>query len=28
VESIIADGVEKAMTKFNRRAVGLNKEDE
>jgi PTH1 family peptidyl-tRNA hydrolase len=28
VESIIADGVEKAMTKFNRRAGGLNKEDQ
>ena len=25
VESIIAEGVEKAMTKFNRRARGLNK---
>ena len=28
VESIIADGVEKAMTKFNRRARGLQKEEE
>jgi len=27
VESIIAEGVEKAMTKFNRRAPGLNKEE-
>jgi PTH1 family peptidyl-tRNA hydrolase len=27
IESIIADGVEKAMTKFNRRAQGLNTED-
>jgi PTH1 family peptidyl-tRNA hydrolase len=27
VESIIADGVEKAMTKFNRRAGGLNQEE-
>jgi PTH1 family peptidyl-tRNA hydrolase len=27
VESIIADGVEKAMTKFNRRARGLNEEE-
>jgi len=28
VESIIAEGVEKAMTKFNRRAPGLNQEEE
>jgi PTH1 family peptidyl-tRNA hydrolase len=28
VESIIAEGVEKAMTIFNRRAQGLNTEDE
>jgi peptidyl-tRNA hydrolase, PTH1 family len=28
VESIIADGVEKSMTAFNRRAGGLNKEEE
>jgi peptidyl-tRNA hydrolase, PTH1 family len=28
VESIIAEGVEKSMTKFNRRAQGLNKEEE
>ncbi len=28
VESIIADGVEKAMTKFNRRAGGLPEEDQ
>ncbi len=28
VESIIADGVEKAMTIFNRRAGGLNTEEE
>jgi peptidyl-tRNA hydrolase, PTH1 family len=28
VRSIIAEGVEKAMTKFNRRAPGLNNEDE
>jgi peptidyl-tRNA hydrolase, PTH1 family len=27
VESIIAEGVEKSMTKFNRRARGLNKEE-
>jgi PTH1 family peptidyl-tRNA hydrolase len=27
VDSIIAEGVEKAMTKFNRRAPGLNTED-
>jgi PTH1 family peptidyl-tRNA hydrolase len=27
VESIIAEGVEKAMTKYNRRAPGLNTED-
>ena len=27
VESIIAEGVEKAMTKFNRRAPGLNEEE-
>lgn len=27
-ESILADGVEKAMTRFNRRARGLNKEEE
>jgi PTH1 family peptidyl-tRNA hydrolase len=27
VRSIIAEGVEKAMTKFNRRAQGLNNED-
>ena len=27
VGSIIAEGVEKAMTKFNRRAPGLNEED-
>jgi PTH1 family peptidyl-tRNA hydrolase len=26
-ESIIAEGVEKAMTKYNRRAPGLNKEE-
>jgi PTH1 family peptidyl-tRNA hydrolase len=28
VRSIIAEGVEKAMTKFNRRALGLNEEEE
>ena len=28
VESIIAEGVEKSMTKYNRRARGLNKEEE
>ena len=28
VESIIAEGVEKSMTKFNRCAQGLNKEEE
>ncbi len=28
VESIIAEGAEKAMTKFNRRAQGLNQEEE
>ena len=28
VESVIADGVEKAMTKYNRRARGLDKEEE
>src|SRR5580698_7938106 len=28
VESIIADGVEKSMTKFNRRAGGLKQEEE
>ena len=28
VRSIIAEGVEKAMTMFNRRAPGLNKEEE
>ena len=28
VESIIAEGVEKSMTKFNRRAQGLTKEEE
>ena len=28
VESIIAEGVEKSMTKYNRRAQGLNKEEE
>ncbi|HYP15535.1 MAG TPA: aminoacyl-tRNA hydrolase [Bryobacteraceae bacterium] len=28
VESIIAEGVEKSMTKFNRRARGLQKEEE
>ena len=27
VRSIIAEGVEKAMTKFNRRAPGLNNEE-
>ncbi len=27
VESIIAEGVEKSMTKFNRRAPGLNEEE-
>jgi peptidyl-tRNA hydrolase, PTH1 family len=27
IESIIADGVEKAMTKFNRRARGLHEEE-
>ena len=27
VESIIAEGVEKSMTKFNRRAQGLNEEE-
>ena len=27
VASIIAEGVEKAMTKYNRRAPGLNHED-
>ena len=28
VESILAEGVEKSMTKFNRRAPGLNNEEE
>ncbi len=28
VESIVAEGVEKSMTKFNRRAQGLNLEEE
>ena len=28
VESIFAEGVEKAMTKFNRRAQGITKEEE
>jgi hypothetical protein len=28
VRSIIAEGVEKSMTKFNRRAQGLTKEEE
>lgn len=28
VESIVAEGVEKSMTKFNRRAPGLNNEEE
>ena len=28
VESIVAEGVEKSMTKFNRRAQGLNPEEE
>jgi len=28
VRSIIAEGVVKAMTRFNRRALGLNKEEE
>ena len=28
VESILAEGVEKSMTKFNRRAQGLNNEEE
>jgi peptidyl-tRNA hydrolase len=28
VETIIADGVEKSMTMFNRRAGGLNQEEE
>jgi hypothetical protein len=28
VRSIIAEGVEKAMTRFNRRAPGLNTEEE
>ncbi len=28
VESIISEGVEKAMTKFNRRAQGETKEEE
>ncbi len=27
VESIIAEGVEKSMTKFNRRARGLKEEE-
>jgi PTH1 family peptidyl-tRNA hydrolase len=27
VETIIAEGVEKSMTKFNRRAPGLNEEE-
>ena len=27
VDSIIAEGVEKAMTRFNRRAPGLNTEE-
>ena len=27
VRSIIAEGVEKAMTRFNRRAPGLNTEE-
>ena len=28
VRAIIAEGVEKAMTKYNRRAPGLNTEEE
>jgi len=28
VESILAEGAEKAMTKFNRRAQGLKTEEE
>ena len=28
VRAIIAEGVEKAMTNFNRRAPGLNREEE
>jgi hypothetical protein len=28
VESILAEGVEKSMTVFNRRAQGLNEEEE
>jgi PTH1 family peptidyl-tRNA hydrolase len=28
VRTIIAEGVEKAMTRYNRRAPGLNKEEE
>ena len=28
VESIVAEGAEKAMTKFNRRARGITKEEE
>ena len=28
VESIVAEGVEKSMTKFNRRAPGLKNEEE
>ena len=27
VETIIAEGVEKAMTRFNRRALGSDKEE-
>jgi hypothetical protein len=27
VESIIAEGVEKSMAKYNRRAQGLNEEE-
>jgi PTH1 family peptidyl-tRNA hydrolase len=27
IESILAEGVEKAMTKYNRRARGLNEEE-
>ena len=27
VETIVAEGVEKAMTRFNRRAFGLDKEE-
>jgi len=27
VESIIAEGVEKSMAKYNRRAPGLNEEE-